>query len=213
MGCDIHLYTEARRTVSGEKKWVNVDNWRINPYYDPSNEEETEREYEVQHVYRHRDYELFSFLANVRNYGDNPSFGFDGGLPDDVSEVVKREADSWGCDGHTHGYCTLEELKDAIKGVEKVRREGAVTKEEAERFRETGETPSSWAQGVGCWRGIAPNYQDRFEWLVWESEVYCFDELIAAIEERKREVFYIFNAEQDDGSHDKDFRIVFWFDN
>ena len=211
MGCDIHIMTEAKKTINDVEKWVNVDNWRVNSYYG-TDEYET-REYTLEPVYSERNYELFSFLADVRNYGSNQSFGFDRGLPDDVSKHTKEESDDLGCDGHTHGYCTLEELKAAIKRVATVRREGAVSKEEAERYRLTGETPTSWAQGVGTWKGIAPKYLDRFEWLVWEDEVHCFDRLIEAIEERKRDIFWIFDAAKDDFTRDKDIRIVFWFDN
>ena len=210
MGCDIHIYTEAKRTVDGKEKWINVDNWRLNPYFQVY-KEETE-EYNIKPIYCNRNYELFSFLADVRNYGGNKSFGFDRGLPDDISPQTKKEAEYWGIDGHSHGYCTLEELKNAIKGVAKIRYEGAVNKEQAERYRKTKETPTEWAQGVGSFRGIAPEYQDRYEWLVWEDVVGCFEDLVEAIEERKREIFWIFKDE-DDLARDKDIRIVFWFDN
>ena len=211
MGCDIHIMTEAKETICGVKQWVNVDNWRINPYFG-TDEYET-NQFILNSIYTDRNYELFSFLAGVRNYGGNKSFCFDRGLPEDVSKVTKKESDNWDTDGHTHGYCTLEELKTAIKTVAKVRREGAVSKEAVERYKATGETPNSWAQGVGAFFGIAPEYQDRFEWLVWEDEVNCFDRLVEAIEDRKRDVFWIFNKENDDFSRDKDIRIVFWFDN
>lgn len=211
MGCDIHVYTEARQSVNGNKVWVNVDNWRVNPYF--GDDEYEKREYNIEAIYSDRNYELFSFLAGVRNYGHNPSFGFDRGLPEDMSPQTKKEADAWDCDGHTHGWCTLEELKAAIKDIAVVKREGAVTKEAAEKYRTTGETPDSWAQGVGCFVGIAPDYKDRFEWLQWEDEPCCFDRLIKAIEERKRDVFWIFDEKRDDYSKDKDIRIVFWFDN
>lgn len=88
-----------------------------------------------------------------------------------------------------------------------------IVEKQADRFRETGQTPDTWAQGIGCWKGIAPEMEDKFEWMVWEDEVHCFDNLIAAIEERKRDEFWIFNPEKDDGSHDSEIRIVFWFDN
>lgn len=211
MGCDIHIMTEVKETICGVKQWVNVDNWRINPYFG-TDEYETQQ-FKLKSIYTTRNYELFSFLAGVRNYGGNISFGFDRGLPEDVAELTKKESDAWGDDGHTHGYRTLEELKTAIKTVANVRREGAVTKEAAEKYRATGETPCSWAQGVGTFVGIAPEYQDRYEWLVWEDEVHCFDNLIEAIEDRKRDIFWIWNKEHDDFSRDKDIRIVFWFDN
>ena len=210
MGCDIHVMTEAKRVDCWGERWVNVDNWRYNPYHD---QYEEEPKLECKDIYRGRSYELFSFLAGVRNYGNNPSFGFDRGFPEDASEQTAAEYNRWDDDAHTPGYCTLKELKEAIAGVKTVRREGAVAKEQAERFRETGQTPDSWAQGVGCWRGIAPELADKYEWMVWEDEVHCFDNLIPAIEERKRDVFWIFRPEDDDGSHDDEIRIVFWFDN
>ena len=210
MGCDIHVMIEANRTNWWGDRWVNVDNWRYNPDYGSY---EGERRLNLKEIYSDRNYELFSFLAGVRNYGDNPSFGFDRGFPQDASEQTAAEYNDWGCDAHTPGYCTLKELKEAVSEVKKVRREGAVSKKQADRFRETGETPKAWAQGVGCWRGIAPEFAAEYEWLVWEDEVCCFDGLISAIEERKREVFWIFDTERDDGSHDDEIRIVFWFDN
>ena len=64
MGCDIHIYTESLRRVNNVETWVNVDNWRINPYFG-----DEEKEYTVCEIYQGRNYELFSFLAGVRNYG------------------------------------------------------------------------------------------------------------------------------------------------
>ena len=43
MGCDIHLYTERKRSVNGKTQWINVDYWKKNPYY---GDDEYEREYE-----------------------------------------------------------------------------------------------------------------------------------------------------------------------
>lgn len=213
MGCDIHVMTEKKRTWSdGTIQWVNIDNWQFNEYYDKYNDE-GEREFNVKSIFRDRNYELFAFLAGVRNYGGNECFGFDRGFPEDACRITKKEYDSWDSDAHTPGYCTLKELKEAVKGVQKIRREGAVTKEQADRYRETGETPDSWAQGIGFYFGIAPEYQDRFEWMVWEDEVSCFDRLLQAIEQRKVDEFYWGHADRDDGSEDDNIRIVFWFDN
>lgn len=211
MGCDIHICTEAKQNINGEKIWVNVDNWRVNPYFG-KDEWKTEK-FNVEEIYRDRNYTLFAFLAGVRNYDKLPSFGFDRGLPKNVTEETKGLSDMWDCDGHTHGYCTLKELKEKIKGVSKIQRHAIVTKEVAEAYRTEGKEPDSWCRGVGCWKGIAPEFEDRYEWLRWEAKVNCFDKLLEVLEERKREVFWIFNKERDDFSHDKDFRIVFWFDN
>lgn len=210
MGCDIHVMTEVRVHVNGHLRWINADNWRFNKYFGTENDEP---KYNVEPIYGNRNYELFSFLANVRNYGGNKSFGFDRGIPEDAHEATVAEYEAWGKDAHTPGWCTLKELKEAAAGVKTVRREGAVSKEQADRYRETGQTPDSWAQGVGCWKGIAPKYADKYEWMAWEDEVHCFDSLISDLDERKRDEFWIFDPKDDDGSHDEDIRIVFWFDN
>lgn len=205
MGCDIHVMIERKF----DNRWINVDNWRVNPYKG----EEGERDMEQVPVFHDRNYELFSFLADVRNYGNNPCFGFDRGFPKDASEETRNEYERWGSDAHTPGYATLAELKEKASTVKEVRREGAVLKEQADRYRETGQTPDSWAQGVGCWKGIAPQYRDKYEWLSWTDEAACFDRLINSVEERKRDVFWIFDPHNDDGSKDPLIRIVFWFDN
>lgn len=93
MGCDIHVMVEARRYPFGAgEKWFNVDNWRHNPY----SGDEGESAMTVKPIYNQRDYELFSFLADVRNYGGNPSFGFDRGFPEDACEHTAAEYTRWG---------------------------------------------------------------------------------------------------------------------
>lgn len=115
MGCDIHFFTEARQA---DGTWKHADPRVLNKYYEPDN---GEREYELESVYFGRNYRLFAILANVRN-----GYGFAGvdtgdalvpiadprGLPDDVSAAVREESDSWGVDGHSHSYFTLQELLD-----------------------------------------------------------------------------------------------------
>lgn len=205
MGCDIHVMVEARNFPGRREKgdWINVDDWRYNPWY-PDDDEPM---LSLRSIYRDRNYELFAFLAGVRNYGDNPSFEFDRGIPKDVAGPTRTEYDSWGSDAHTPGYATLAELKEKISAVSKIQRKGMVHKDQVKRYNETGETPESWAQWVGG------AFADRYEWLEWEDEVRCFDAILSAIEERKRDVFWIFDAEKDDGRFDQDIRIVFWFDN
>jgi len=203
MGCDIHVMVETHRYADHTGKWYNADNWRYNPYYSA---EDSEPEIEVKPIYTHRSYELFSFLAGVRNYGGNPSFGFDRGFPEDADKHTAAEYARWGEDAHTPGYATLAELKENIKTISKVNRKGFVTKEQIAKFKATGETPTSWCQGVS-----GPG-AERYEWLEWQDEVHCFDELITALDERKRDVFWLL-PDKDDGSADADIRIVFWFDN
>jgi len=102
MGCDIHLFTERKRNINNEEKWVNVDNWKLNPYYDKNDEEE--REYELNSAYGNRNYTLFSLLADVRNYDDNKIISEPKGFPEDASEIVKKHNEYWEGDGHSHSF-------------------------------------------------------------------------------------------------------------
>ena len=203
MGCDIHVMVEARKFPFCPDKWFNVDDWRHNPYSD----DEGEPTMSVKPIYNQRDYELFSFLAGVRDYGGNPSWGFDRGFPEDAAKPTAEEYAGWGMDAHTPGYATLAELKEKVGTVAKVNHRGYVHKEQVARFKETGETPTSWCQGV-CGPGA-----ENYEWMEWQDEFHCFDTLLAALEERKHDIFWIFNPEKDDGTNDANIRVVFWFDN
>lgn len=108
MGCDIHLYQEAK--IGG--KWTSTDHWHVNA------EEGLHIPY-GGHLYDGRNYRLFAVLANVRN-----GHGFAGiktgvpvapideprGLPHDCCPELKKEVDGWGQDGHSHSWLTLEDL-------------------------------------------------------------------------------------------------------
>lgn len=203
MGCDIHVMVEARKQPLGPDEWFNVDNWRHNPYFG----DEGEPAMTVKPIYSRRSYDLFSFLSGVRDYGGNPSFGFDRGFPEDAAKPTTEEYARWGEDAHTPGYATLAELKEKVRTVTRVNRRGYVKKDQIARLKETGEAPTSWCQGVS-----GPG-AEQYEWLEWQDEVHCFDDLLAALEERKRDIFWIFRPEDDDGSNDANIRIVFWFDN
>jgi hypothetical protein len=110
MGCDIHSYLEKYTSINGENKWVNVDYWQINPHHGIVGYE-NENEYEHLSFYIGRNYDLFGILAGVRSSEDpikEPR-----GLPEDVSDVTKREYEKWN-EVHTPSYYTLKELKDYI---------------------------------------------------------------------------------------------------
>lgn len=87
MGCDIHVMVEVRRQYGNNPAdqkstgWKNADNWRFNIWHGVF---EDEPKMEVKDIFKDRDYELYGFLAGVRNYGHNPSFGFDRGFPEDA---------------------------------------------------------------------------------------------------------------------------------
>ena len=106
MGTDIHAHAEFRN---------NAGQWQKIQEYDP---------------FEGRNYNAFSLFAGVRFRND-----FHGryvsvydeffwaemcvtphpiaqprGLPEDVSPSVKAESDSWGPDGHSHSWLSVDEL-------------------------------------------------------------------------------------------------------
>jgi hypothetical protein len=83
MGCDIHAYAEVRR----DGRWECA-----------------------QEVFDCRDYGLFGWLANVRNYSAVPPLAAPRGLPNDASTDVRKEAEGWDGDGHTHSWLSAAEL-------------------------------------------------------------------------------------------------------
>ena len=202
MGCDIHLYVEYLQSFNGYPIWYNCDHWRLNPYFEYDESSDSETRFNVVSLYRDRNYDLFAILADVRNYGDATTPIDDPrGLPIDVSPIVKEESNHWGNDGHSHSWFTLKELKGNIS--EEIKRSGLISPEQAKDLDECGINPKTWCQGTSN-----KDYVRR-EW----SEKYCpLNELIKRIEERKKEVFWIFDKQEHPEFDDK-IRIVFWFDN
>jgi hypothetical protein len=82
MGCDIH--TQAERKVNG--------NWEIIPGLSP---------------FDWRQYGMYGFLANVRNYSAVPPISEPRGLPDDVVLTDDRE---FFLGDHSHSWLSVEEL-------------------------------------------------------------------------------------------------------
>jgi len=107
MGCDIHFRVERYKGGA----WVSVDKWTKDdgdiPYVSWRDE-----------YYSVRSYGLFAILADVRNSqsliceGERAVTPIDKprGLPEDVCRLIKQESDSWGSDGHSHSWLTLDEL-------------------------------------------------------------------------------------------------------
>jgi hypothetical protein len=205
MGCDIHIYTEARKYINNTPTWANVDNWRYNPYYDKE-DPDGEEKMDIEPIYRGRDYSLFSILANVRNWDENNQFISEPrGLPEDVSKQTKAASDRWDSDGHSHSYFTLKELKDYVKTMSKIKQCGLVSQKEAKLLDDGTSTPTTWCKGASPELNLV--------WREWEDEYNPLTKLIEAIDERKRNEFWIFRKEDDKGEKDGDIRIVFWFDN
>jgi hypothetical protein len=84
MGCDIHAFLEVK--IGG-----------------------------VWHTYADvdldRDYGLFAYMANVRNWaGAIEPISLPRGLPEDAAFFTKFHSDHWGTDGHSHSWLSFDEL-------------------------------------------------------------------------------------------------------
>lgn len=102
MGCDIHSRAEVR--VEGTWRQVgdvfDLDDWDRKHFGKEKGDE----------PFSLRDYGLFGFLANVRNYSESPVIAEPRGLPDDVDmdeETREEWADNW---YHSASWLTLAEL-------------------------------------------------------------------------------------------------------
>src|SRR5882724_8843475 len=102
MGCDIHSSAEVR--VNGAWRQVcdafDLDEYDRKMYGKDKGDE----------PFDWRDYGLFGFLADVRNYSASPVIAEPRGLPDDLDmdEETRREhADGW---YHTESWLSLAEL-------------------------------------------------------------------------------------------------------
>lgn len=102
MGCDIHLYTEINRG----KGWENCD------YFCLSNPLDESPKLRMIELYGYRNYDLFAVLADVRNYNNLGYIDRPRGIPEDATEYVKKQYDTWYDDAHSGSYFTLKELID-----------------------------------------------------------------------------------------------------
>lgn len=111
MGCDIHLYTEVKDTTNNEKRWRNCDDWRLDKYYgvDPYTQQ-----FEVHEIYGDRNYNLFGYLAGVRDTSVEP-ISQPRGLPTDVSKPTLHEHELWNGGGHSHSYLSFSEIENFRK--------------------------------------------------------------------------------------------------
>lgn len=201
MGADIHIYTEIKKSINSEDKWVNVDNWRYNPYYQEGNNN-WERMLSVESIYIGRNYELFGILAGVRDR-NNDMIDDPRGLPEDVSEVTKKESDRWDGDGHSHSWLTLRELKEYQGLHPVVKRSGFISPEAAELLDAGEETPDTWCQMTTLTTWVKRE---------WEEGCDVLKPLVDKLNERVRDEFYVWGDEERP-EFDEKIRIVFWFDN
>ena len=203
MGCDIHLYCEQKY----KDDWYSADNYRINASY---GEYDLEPKLEVVHLYDGRDYILFSILADVRNYSNNDYISKPKGIPNDISEGVKKELEKWHGDSHSHSYFTAKELFEWLKTHNTTKYSGMISAEDVKKLDEDNILPTSWCQ----WTNII-----GYEYREWVEEKSHLEYLVDKIKERMTECFNIYSFYSDDkkeeliNSYAENFRIVFWFDN
>ena len=213
MGCDIHVLTEK---YNKNKGWINVDDWRINPYYG-DNEYETEK-YEIKTCYDNRNYELFTVLANVRNYYNNiVCIKEPKGIPNDISEESNNYIENWGEDGHSHSWYTLKELYDYWVNMNgKTKRTGILVGSVLDNFDKKGEEPTLWSQGY--WGN------EKSARRTWEVEYNPLTEFITVLIERFCDEFWIFHIKKEEYKTDErlkksieengdNYRVIFFFDN
>lgn len=197
MGSDIHLFVEKRENDN----WVPVADSETSSY--------------EGWLYNNRNYNLFAFLADLRNYNNYIPISRPKGLPHDVSKEVKEKADYWGVDGHTHSWLTLEEILEFDWACEDIKK-GFVNELEYKEFIKNG-YPTSWCGGFGgnitnisnedmdkiisgeLKRDEGVSYYTEVSWLVTYKE-QAGDFYTKAIPKLKE----LGNPEN--------VRIVFWFD-
>jgi hypothetical protein len=113
MGCDIHTFREYSnvRPTFKDPKWICYDHWVT---ADDREEEHDPIQMDVvrPHDLPGRNYDAFALLACVRgeyDYSLDPR-----GMPENASEIVLAEYESWGGDAHTPSYVTEGELLELL---------------------------------------------------------------------------------------------------
>lgn len=165
-----------------------------------------------------RNYRVFAVLADVRNgLGFNP-IDYPRGLPDDVTEEVKEESDSYGEDGHSHSYLTLREIKEFDWDGQFVDRTDFIPMSEYMQFKANGKlSKCDWGFFSGCTflsneqmdNLIAQgNVSDQFYTSVQWKQSYR--DAVSPFCENDIPILEILLGK--DGDED-DLRIVFFFDN
>lgn len=111
MGCDIHLHVE-KRGPNGWERVLPPEGWNCTTL-DFSPFENRWDDGSKYGWYWDRDYDLFAWLAGVRNYAGCSPLSEPRGLPADASAEVKADSDELGIDGHTHSWLALSEFEAA----------------------------------------------------------------------------------------------------
>jgi len=138
MGCDIHCVAEKRQADGSYValdflvEEVIGDKWK----------------YSRENPFGNRNYGVFGFFADVRNYSAIPPIASPRGFPPDASDSTRQAYEAWGVDAHTPSYLMMEELNgfdyDVLTEDRRFTRQegpnffnGAATAEEGEGVKET----------------------------------------------------------------------------
>jgi hypothetical protein len=110
LGCDIHFYVEKKVNDA----WQPVQG--PNPYFGKYHGEPKMKYHNW--AYWGRNYSLFELLADVRRDGEFKALAEPRDLPEDVSDIIAKEADN--VDWHSHSYFMLPELLKACSKISDV---------------------------------------------------------------------------------------------
>lgn len=192
MGCDIHCYRE--KLVNDQ--WVTADNWV----------KEDEDDYvwidvPYEQRYQDRNYQLFGTLVKYVRSSNELSFD-ERGIPSDVSPEVEAVVKRWDCDGHSHSYLYLHELKELYTKSKQVfiPIESYIDQDALAALQNLIETKSSdWSP---VWKCL--EYERVKKWTKIEMDVPLHLYIGQALDE----IIGLF-----DDVDAEDHRIVFFFDN
>lgn len=129
MGCDIHTFAE-KKNPNGQ--------WEVIPDCRP---------------FQSRNYGLFGWLADVRNYSSLKPISEPKGFPDDASPEVFNNFEDWDCDAHTPSWVLVEELLNF--NYDSICEDRRVTKQLSANFFSGGETCDSG-------EGVKTSYREFF---------------------------------------------------
>jgi len=219
MGCDIHLHIEVKKNGQWvEHEWESKYN--TGQFYQDGTPMVDHFALFEDPLWISRNYMLFAILADVRNRNEVEPISCPRGLPREMSDTVRKRAEYWDLDAHSHSFIYLPGLLDYPWHEKKFDDSGYVGVQEYHKFKTTGETPLS---APGSPRGnqiavtnkvmnkidpfvaaLEPVDDVHFTYIKWRSSCrdYCskfvdkFLPIIAALADDPNDV-----------------RIVFWFDN
>lgn len=102
-----------------------------------------------EEFYHDRNYQLFSILAGVRDYGSTKPIDEPRDVPTDSCAEIKEAYEDWGGDAHSATWYSLKELLDWNWDQPSGHVSGIVSLEQFKKYLVTKEPPDSYCQGVG----------------------------------------------------------------